>query len=323
MYMLLWTFFVYAFLGWCTEVSFAALTSGKFVNRGFLNGPVCPIYGCGVVIVLFFLEPLRENTLLLFLGSVVLTSVLEWLTGFVLERIFHQRWWDYSNEPFNLGGYICLRFSIAWGLACLLVVDVIHPTIHWLITLIPHTLGLVLLAVFSAAMVVDLAATVRTIARINRQLTQLDELAGRIKSLSNELGESLAERVLDAAEKGGELRDNLEDVKDALEQRRDEFQDGLEDMKDVLAQRRDEFQDGLEDVKDALAQRRMQRQMDQFQRQEQRQQDLEELRRRLEEALDRPIFGQRRLMRAFPRMRSTTHTQALERLRQWMEEHGR
>lgn len=323
MYMLLWIFFVYAFLGWCTEVSFAALTSGKFVNRGFLNGPVCPIYGCGVVIVLFFLEPLRENTLLLFLGSVVLTSVLEWLTGFVLERIFHQRWWDYSNEPFNLGGHICLRFSIAWGLACLLVVDVIHPTFHWLITLIPHTLGLVLLAVFSAAMVVDLAATVRTIARINRQLTQLDELAGRIKSLSNELGESLAERVLDAAEKGGELRDNLEDVKDALEQRRDEFQDGLEDMKDVLAQRRDEFQDGLEDVKDALAQRRMQRQMDQFQRQEQRQQDLEELRRRLEEALDRPIFGQRRLMRAFPRMRSTTHTQALERLRQWMEEHGR
>ena len=205
----------------------------------------------------------------------------------------------------------------------LLVVDVIHPTIHWLITLIPHTLGLVLLAVFSAAMVVDLAATVRTIARINRQLTQLDELAGRIKSLSNELGESLAERVLDAAEKGGELRDNLEDVKDALEQRRDEFQDGLEDMKDALAQRRDELQDGLEDVKDALAQRRMQRQMDQFQRQEQRQQDLEELRRRLEEALDRPIFGQRRLMRAFPRMRSTTHTQALERLRQWMEEHGR
>lgn len=323
MYMLLWIFFVYAFLGWCTEVSFAALTSGKFVNRGFLNGPVCPIYGCGVVIVLFFLEPLRKNTLLLFLGSVVLTSVLEWLTGFVLERIFHQRWWDYSNEPFNLGGYICLRFSIAWGLACLLVVDVIHPTIHWLITLIPHTLGLVLLAVFSAAMVVDLAATVRTIARINRQLTQLDELAGRIKSLSNELGESLAERVLDAAEKGGELRDNLEDVKDALEQRRDEFQDGLEDMKDALAQRRDELQDGLEDVKDALAQRRMQRQMDQFQRQEQRQQDLEELRRRLEEALDRPIFGQRRLMRAFPRMRSTTHTQALERLRQWMEEHGR
>ena len=83
MYLLLWIFFVYAFLGWCTEVSFAALTSGRFVNRGFLNGPVCPIYGVGVVIVLFFLDPLRGNTFLLFLGSVLLTSLLEWVTGFV------------------------------------------------------------------------------------------------------------------------------------------------------------------------------------------------------------------------------------------------
>lgn len=305
MYLLLWTFFVYAFLGWCTEVSFAALTSGRFVNRGFLNGPVCPIYGVGVVIVLFFLEPLRKNTVLLFVGSVLLTSLLEWLTGFVLEKIFHQRWWDYSNEPFNLGGYICLRFSIAWGLACLIVVDIIHPSIVWLIHLVPHTLGLILLALFSAGMLVDLAATVRTIARMNRQLTQLDELAGRIKALSNELGENLAERVIDAAERGNDLKED--------------FQENLEDVKDALVQRREDLQENLDDVKDALAQRRMQYQMDQAERQELRQQDLAELRAKLEEALNRPIFGQRRLMRAFPKMRSTTHTQALERLRQWME----
>lgn len=307
MYLLLWTFFAYAFLGWCTEVSFAALTSGRFVNRGFLNGPVCPIYGVGVVIVLFFLDPLRKNTFLLFVGSVLLTSLLEWLTGFVLEKIFHQRWWDYSNEPFNLGGYICLRFSIAWGLACLIVVDIIHPSILWLIRLIPHTLGIVLLVVFSAAMLVDLAATVRTITRMNRQLTQLDELAGRIKAMSNELGENLAERVIDAAERGNDLREDL--------------QENLEDVKDVLAQRREDLQENLDDVKDALAQRRMQYQMDQAEWQEQRQQDLAELRAKLEEAMNRPIFGQRRLMRAFPKMRSTTHTQALDRLRQWMEKH--
>ena len=307
MYILLWTFFVYAFLGWCTEVSFAALTSGRFVNRGFLNGPVCPIYGVGVVIVLFFLEPLRHNFFLLFLGSVLLTSLLEWLTGFVLEKIFHQRWWDYSNEPFNLGGYICLRFSIAWGLACLLVVDVIHPSILWLIRLVPHTLGLVLLAVFSAGMLLGLAATVRTIARMNRQRTPLDELAGRIKAMSNELGENLAGRVIDAAERSSDLREDL--------------QENLEDVKDALAQRREDLQENLEDVKDALAQRRMQYQMDQAERQEQRQKDLAELRAKLEEAMSRPIFGQRRLMRAFPKMRSTTHTQALERLRQWKEKH--
>ncbi len=77
MYQFLWIFFVYAFLGWCTEVSYAALRTGKFVNRGFLNGPVCPIYGCGVVVVLAGLEPLKGNFVLLFLGSVVLTSALE------------------------------------------------------------------------------------------------------------------------------------------------------------------------------------------------------------------------------------------------------
>lgn len=298
MYLLFWTFFAYAFLGWCMEVSYAALTVGRFINRGFLNGPVCPIYGAGVVIVLFFLEPLRHNFILLFVGSVLLTSLLEWLTGFVLEKVFHQRWWDYTNEPFNVGGYICLRFSIAWGLACLFVVDILHPSILWLIHLIPHTLGLVLLAVFSAGMLVDLIATVRTIARMNHQLTQLDELAGRIKALSNELGENLAERVIDAAERSSDLREDI--------------QDNLDEMKENLAQRREDFQENLDDMKEALAQR-----------QEKRQRDLAELRTKLEEAMNRPIFGQRRLMRAFPKMRSTTHTQALERLRQWLEQHNK
>lgn len=141
MYQFLWIFFVYAFLGWCTEVSYAALRTGKFVNRGFLNGPVCPIYGCGVVVVLAGLEPLKGNFVLLFLGSVVLTSVLELATGFVLEKLFRQRWWDYSDKPFNLGGYICLEFSIMWGFACLFVVDILHPSIEFFIRLIPHTLA--------------------------------------------------------------------------------------------------------------------------------------------------------------------------------------
>ena len=193
-YLFLWIFFIYSFLGWCLEVCFFALNTGKFVNRGFLNGPVCPIYGFGVVIVVLCLTPLMENTLLLFLGSVLLTSLLELGVGFALEKLFHQRWWDYTNEPFNLGGYICLRFSIAWGLACLLVMEIIHPSVLWLIRHIPHTLGLVLLACFVSVMAVDLTATVRTIARINRSLGQIDELAGRIKALSNDLGENLADR---------------------------------------------------------------------------------------------------------------------------------
>ena len=309
MYLFLWIFFIYAFLGWCTEVSFAALVSGRFVNRGFLNGPVCPIYGFGVVIVLACLTPLKGSFLLLFLGSVLLTSLLELVTGFALEKIFHQRWWDYSNEPFNLGGYICLRFSIAWGFACLFVVDILHPTILLLIRLVPHTLGWVLLAIFGAAMAVDLAATVRTIAKINRRLSQIDELAAKIKDASNEFGENLADKVLDAAEKGSDLKEDLDDLAEELAMRRAEFQEDL-----------NEFRDNLDEIKDDLLQRRAVRQFQKEQYKASVKDQLQEWRDSLQDLMDGETFGQRRLLNAFPQMRSTDHKQALEYLRRRIEQ---
>ena len=95
-----WIFLIYGFLGWCTEVIFAGVNSGKFVNRGFLNGPICPIYGFGVLTAAKLLQPFDENLLLLFIGSVLITTLLEYLTGFLLEKLFHQKWWDYSALPF-------------------------------------------------------------------------------------------------------------------------------------------------------------------------------------------------------------------------------
>ena len=294
LYYIFWFLLTYAFLGWCAEVCFAALSTGRFVNRGFLNGPLCPIYGFGAVLVLVCLEPLGDNLLLLFLGSVVLTSFLEWFTGFLLEKLFHQRWWDYSEEPFNIGGYIFLRFSLAWGLACLFVVKVVHPAVQFLIGSIPRPLGWVLLAIFGVVLAVDLAATLRTIAKINRSLGQIDELAGKIREVSDGLGEDLAERVLETAEKGA-------DWKDILEERRAGLQGDLDSLRESLTQRRADYQ-----------QRKGQRTAD-------AQKQLEELRGRLQELLDADVFGQRRLLSAFPKMRSLDHRQALERLRRRME----
>ena len=105
-YQAVWIFIIYAFLGWCSEVAFAAVNKGKFVNRGFLNGPVCPIYGVGMLIVVLCLWNLRDRPLLLFLGSALLTTALEFVTGFVLERFFHDKWWDYSV---GLGGIVYNR----------------------------------------------------------------------------------------------------------------------------------------------------------------------------------------------------------------------
>ena len=290
LYGLFWIFFLYAFLGWCTEVSYAALVTGTFVNRGFLNGPVCPVYGFGVVIVLNCLTPLADNLFLLFLGSVALTSALEWFTGFVLEKLFHQRWWDYSDEPFNLSGYVCLRFSIAWGFACMFVVKLLHPTILLFIRLIPKPLGVVLLFVLGAGMAVDLTATVSTIVKLNRRLAQIDELAAKIKEASNEFGENLAERVLDAAERGADWKEELDDLSFKLALRRAE-----------LAEEREDWE------------RRKEERLAQAKRQ------LEEWRTSMQELLEAEGFGHRRLLRAFPRLRSIDHTGALDRLRRRAE----
>ena len=104
LYQLVWMFFVYAFMGWCAEVAFAGLRYGRFVNRGFLNGPICPIYGFGLVGVIYLLIDLKDNLFILFLGSVIVTTVIEHITGWVLEKLFHAKWWDYTNNRFNIHG---------------------------------------------------------------------------------------------------------------------------------------------------------------------------------------------------------------------------
>lgn len=292
LYQLIWLFFTYAFLGWCVEVCYAALVTGKFVNRGFLNGPVCPIYGFGMVIVLNALCPLADNLLALFVGSVLLTSALEWITGFVLEKLFRQRWWDYSDEPFNLGGYICLRFSIAWGLACMFVVKLLHPTVLALIQLIPYYIGVILLIVLSGAMAVDLAATVAAIIKLNRRLAQIDELASKIRAVSNEFGENLADRILDVVERSADWKKDLDELSGKLSVRRSE-----------LAGEREEW---------------MRRQED---RHTQALRQLEEWRVSMQELLSQKSFGSRRLLQAFPKLRSIDHGQALERLHRRVREH--
>ena len=140
-FQILWYFYIYGFLGWCSEVAFAAVAHGKFVNRGFVNGPICSIYGFGVMSVLLVLGPLKSSFWLLFGGSVLFTSAIEYLTGWVLEKVFHDKWWDYSKRPLNIKGYVCLEFSVLWGLACVFVVDVFQPLVAKVVDLIPKKLG--------------------------------------------------------------------------------------------------------------------------------------------------------------------------------------
>lgn len=147
MYIYLWCFFTFAFLGWCSEVVYAAIEEKRFVNRGFLNGPLCPIYGLGVLTIDFLMKPFGDNLAVLIVGSMFLGTGLEWLAGFLLEKVFHQKWWDYSDKPHNIGGYVCLSFAIVWGLAGAAVVRFVMPFAGMLANKIPRSIGWVLLTV--------------------------------------------------------------------------------------------------------------------------------------------------------------------------------
>lgn len=210
-YQMLWIFVIYAFLGWCTEVVFFAANTGVFVNRGFLNGPACPIYGFGVLVVVLCLTPLRDSLALLFLGSVLLTSLLELGTGLVLEKFFGDKWWDYSDQPFNIKGYICLKFSLLWGIACVFVMGMIQPLIMSFIRWLPEDVGTILLAGSLIVFAADLGITLAAALHLKKRLHMLDEVAEQLKELSSKLGEPLSDGTL-------EVKSRLEDGKDEIEE---------------------------------------------------------------------------------------------------------
>ena len=136
LYDMMMYFFIYGFLGWCAEVIYATLKTGKFINRGFLNGPFCPIYGVGMAVCVLLLNTLVEKWYLLFIVGLLFASLLELITGFVLEKIFKTKWWDYSKEPFNIKGYVCLKFSLIWGITILLMFKTLVPLTDLIIELL-------------------------------------------------------------------------------------------------------------------------------------------------------------------------------------------
>lgn len=210
LYELCFTFYIYGFAGWCTEVIYAAVKRGRFVNRGFLNGPICPVYGVGVALVLLALTPININFFVLFLASAALTTALEFVTGFVLEKAFHRKWWDYSGENFNIRGYVCLRMSLLWGLACVLVIDVIHPAVFGLLLRLPVTAGYIALSVLTLLFVTDLVFTVLQLMKLNKRFRLIDTLNKNLSFGSDKLGEGLYKATAAVEQKLNEVRAKLE-----------------------------------------------------------------------------------------------------------------
>lgn len=152
-------FLLYAFLGWCLETVYAFMVFGHFVKRGFLFGPICPIYGFGSVLLMVNLDKIKKNNWLKFLVAMVLFSVFEFIASWILEILFHQRWWDYSDAFFNIQGRICLTFSLLWGVIGLLFSNLIHPYVeknmNKILSKLPFKIQKTLLYIGSIIFIVD------------------------------------------------------------------------------------------------------------------------------------------------------------------------
>ena len=221
-------FFLYSFFGWCCECIYCSIPQKSFVNRGFLAGPYCPIYGCGALLVLHLLTPFDFNPVLLFIAGMIITSVLEYITSVLMEEIFHTKWWDYSDYPFNINGRVCLKNSFLFGILSIFVYYFVHPHIIHLVDKVPFIFQAVLSVLLSVLFLYDMVDTTRTLLRKNKDFAEIERCILELKadfkeadifSSDKPLEESIQE-VLDSTDADEILLAHIKAIHDMIHQRR-------------------------------------------------------------------------------------------------------
>lgn len=152
-------FIIYSFLGWCVEVINSFLNSKGFVNRGFLIGPYCPIYGVGLLLIIYFLKEYTDSYLVVFVMSMFICMILEYFTSYVMEKLFNARWWDYSHKKFNINGRICLETTIPFGLGGMGIIYIVNPLIEKVLSYLSSNgliiIGIIVMIIFFSDLVVS------------------------------------------------------------------------------------------------------------------------------------------------------------------------
>lgn len=188
-YELIWLFLTGSFNGWVLETLMAAWKNKRFVNRGLVNGPFCVLYGAVLVVLTVFYGDLP--LFWLFCSSAVLSTVAEWVAGHVIEWLYHEKWWDYSNIKWNLDGYICFPMSMLWGVLGLVCVRWINPLLLGLYRMIPSAAGAVVIWILIALLALDILATLIVIAGKEEQIKNWELVDSWFMRMSGRLGEKL------------------------------------------------------------------------------------------------------------------------------------
>jgi len=223
-------FYIYSFLGWVWESSYISVKHKKLVNRGFVTGPVCTIYGCGAVIIYVLLRSFENNVFLLYIGGVVLATGLEFVTATIMEGIFHTSWWDYSKHRFNYKGRICLSVSLAWGGLTILLFKVLHPVVTYAVDLYPASAGETAVIIATILYIIDFINSTIASLKLSQKLVSMDSVLEEIQqyiqnSKLYESGEELVAKI-------GQYRDSLPkyQIKEKLEQQKTVILERIEEL---------------------------------------------------------------------------------------------
>jgi len=284
---------VYSLLGWCGEMVYCSLGQGKLCEkRGFLNGPLCPIYGHGAIVVLLCLDGGCKNPVLTFLLGAVLTSMVEYITSYAMEKLFHMRWWDYSRYRFHINGRVCLLNSTLFGIASVFLCHIANPPVaSRLGELIESGFGVPLAMILLVIYAADIVVSVRSAIRISDHLAKLQaiqaELTGKLEELKQEQQQAIEAERERMAQRKAELLESAE-------QKAAEAAEALQAKLEPLTERGNEFGARLESVK-------------------------MEAQQKFRVLYERSDIFERRLLRSFPTMRPTRHPEVLEKWREYVE----
>ena len=271
-------FFIYSFIGWVWECCFVSVRKRRWVNRGFMYGPMLPIYGFGALAVLISTIRVRDSIPLIFLFGMVGAMLLEYVTGAVMERLFNVKYWDYSNQKFNLNGYICLTSSLGWGLFSVLLVKFVHVPIEGAVLKIPTIIAEGIAFVLTVAAAVDVTQSFNDAMDLKRILAQLEESKKQIRKIQEKLKVASEEFVEDYRQRAGEfvedyrqragefvedyrrrVEEHVEDYRGRAEEMAEDYKKLAEEHMDSYRQRAEEMVEGYkEEIKVQKKKRREQ-----------------------------------------------------------------
>lgn len=324
----LFFFYFYCFFGWCFESAYVSLKSKKLVNRGFMRGPFLPLYGSGGIMMLVVSAPFQGNTVLVYLAGCVGATLLEYVTGVIMEALFKVRYWDYSDQPFNFQGHICLSSSLAWGFLTIFMTEWLHKKVEAIVFKIPENWMEVIVFAVTVIIVFDFTLSFKAAMDLRDVLIKMEQAKEELQRVQKRLDVIIAVADEEINQKKTEWSEAVElqkaELKENVEGYKEQLKEGINDQKEILRLSMEELKYGINESMEKLRQATVQKPSAYL---EGKKEEIEDLYYKYRSTLEKREylsrlkgFYQRAMMKAHPSMTSVKFKEALEELREKLKE---